>query len=75
MFDTKGIQHIATITELRTNTSEILDQVTEGKQPVLIQRNGEPRAVMVPLAEYEQLVSGTEMGAEERRETAEEVSG
>ena len=40
----------------RTNLRELLDQVFTGKADVVIERNGKPIAVMIPVADYEELL-------------------
>ena len=58
MYKTKGIESIATITELRSKTSELVDYAREAKKGVLIQKNNEPYAVLLSFEQYEELVDG-----------------
>lgn len=58
MYKTKGIESIATITELRSNTSELVDYAREAEKGVLIQKNNEPYAVLLSFDQYERLVEG-----------------
>lgn len=58
MYSTTGIDAIATITELRSNTSELLDQVRENRTRVLIQKNNEAFAVLIDWETYRKLVEG-----------------
>lgn len=56
MYSTTGIDAIATITELRSNTSELLDHVRENQTRVLIQKNNEAYAVLLDWETYKALV-------------------
>lgn len=47
MYNTEGVDSVATITELRSETSELIDHVRETKTGVLIQKNNEPHAVLI----------------------------
>lgn len=52
MYNTEGINTIATITELRSDTSELIEYVRETKSGVLIQKNNEPYAVLLDWETY-----------------------
>ncbi len=52
MYNTEGIDTIATITELRSDTSELIDFVRKNKRGVLIQKNNEPYAVLLDWETY-----------------------
>jgi len=52
MYNTEGINTIATITELRSETSELIEHVRETKSGVLIQKNNEPYAVLLDWETY-----------------------
>lgn len=56
MYSTTGINAIATITELRSHTSELLDHVREQRTSVLIQKNNEPYAVLIDWETYRTLI-------------------
>ena len=56
MYSTQGIDSVATITELRSNTSEILDHAKQAERGVLIQKNNEPYAVLVSYELYAKLL-------------------
>ena len=56
MYNTEGIESIATITELRSNTSELVEHAKELEKGVLIQKNNEPYAVLISFDRYKQLV-------------------
>ena len=64
MYSTTGIDAIATITELRSKTSELLDHVRLKKSSVLIQKNNEAFAVLIDWETYLSLVNGAEEPAE-----------
>ena len=59
MYATTGIDAIATITELRSKTSELLDHVRETKSAVLIQKNNEAYAVLVDWETYLSMVNAS----------------
>jgi len=52
MYQAEGVDSIATITELRAETSELIDHVRESKTGVLIQKNNEPHAVLISWDTY-----------------------
>lgn len=56
MYNTEGIESIATITELRSNTSELVEHAKELEKGVLIQKNNEPYAVLISFDRYKELV-------------------
>lgn len=60
MYFTKGIEAVATITELRSNTSELLDHAKEIESGILIQKNNEPYAVLISYDVYEKLLKSQE---------------
>lgn len=47
MYNTEGIHTIATITELRSDTSDLINYVRDNKEGILIQKNNEPYAVLL----------------------------
>ena len=47
MYSTQGIEAIATVTELRSKTSALIDQAKKIKTGIMIQKNNEPEAVLV----------------------------
>ena len=57
MYFTKGIEAVATITELRSNTSELLDHAKGIQSGILIQKNNEPYAVLISYDVYEKLLT------------------
>jgi len=52
MYNTEGINTIATITELRSETSELIEHVRNTQSGVLIQKNNEPYAVLLDWETY-----------------------
>lgn len=67
MYKTEGIESIATITELRSNTSELVEHAKELEKGVLIQKNNEPYAVLISFDRYKELVG--EVGVAENGST------
>lgn len=61
MYNTQGIEAIATITELRSKTSELVEHAKQLEKGVLIQKNNEPYAVLVSFDLYSKLI-GSEPG-------------
>jgi len=47
MYNTEGVEAVATITELRSETSELIDHVRNTKTGIMIQKNNEPHAVLL----------------------------
>jgi prevent-host-death family protein len=56
MYTTTGVDAIATITELRSRTSELLDHVRNTKASILIQKNNEAYAVLIDWETYQDLL-------------------
>jgi prevent-host-death family protein len=56
MYTTRGIEAIATITELRSKTSELIEESKKIKTGILIQKNNDPHAVLVSYDRYLQLL-------------------
>jgi prevent-host-death family protein len=55
MYNTEGVDAIATITELRSETSDLIEHVRQTKTGVLIQKNNEPYAVLIDWEMYKQI--------------------
>jgi prevent-host-death family protein len=49
------------VRELRSNLSSLLDQVSRRRDHVLVTRNGEPAAALIPIDEYEELEETAEI--------------
>lgn len=60
MYSTRGIDTIATITELRSNTTELVDHASEIERGIMIQKNNEPYAVLISYDLYLQLLDERE---------------
>lgn len=56
MYRTEGVESIATITELRADTSGIIDHARSSGDGILIQKNNEPRAVLLSYERYRELI-------------------
>lgn len=52
MYNTEGVDSVATITELRSETSDLIDHVRSTNNGVLIQKNNEPHAVLISWETY-----------------------
>ena len=55
MYQTEGVDTVTTITELRTQTTEMIDLVQESHEGVMIQRNNKPEAVLISWELYKQI--------------------
>ena len=55
MYSTQGIEAIATVTELRSKTSTLIDQAKQLKTGIMIQKNNEPEAVLVNYDLYQKM--------------------
>ena len=60
MYSTRGIEVVATITELRSNTSELVERAKELERGILIQKNNAPYAVLLSYDQYDKLADGEE---------------
>jgi prevent-host-death family protein len=56
MYSTKGIDAVATITELRSKTSELVEHAKGIERGILIQKNNEPYAVLISYELYLKLL-------------------
>lgn len=52
MYQTEGVEAIATITELRAETSELVDYVQSSGKGVMVQKNNQPQAVLISWETY-----------------------
>ena len=57
MYRISGVKVVATITELRSKTSELLDYVRKEKEGVLIQKNNAPYAVLLDWETFQKMTS------------------
>lgn len=55
MYNTEGVDAIATITELRSETSELIEHVRKTQNGVLIQKNNDPYAVLIDWETYKKI--------------------
>lgn len=60
MYSTRGIEAVATITELRSKTSELVEHAKRIERGILIQKNNEPYAVLISYDLYDKLLSESE---------------
>jgi len=58
MYSTEGIEAVATITELRSKTSELVEQAKKIDSGILIQKNNDPYAVLISYDFYLDLLKG-----------------
>ncbi|MCH8276236.1 MAG: type II toxin-antitoxin system Phd/YefM family antitoxin [Bacteroidetes bacterium] len=66
MYFTKGIEVVATITELRSKTSELVEYAKGIERGILIQKNNEPYAVLISYDVYERLLKAKESGGKKK---------
>lgn len=67
MYFTKGIEAVATITELRSKTSELVEHAKGIDRGILIQKNNEPYAVLISYDVYEKLLKGSSSGGRKKK--------
>jgi prevent-host-death family protein len=60
MYSTKGIEAVATITELRSKTSDLVEHAKKMERGILIQKNNEPYAVLISYDLYLDLLKAKE---------------
>ena len=53
----KITEDIRSVTDLKRNTRELINQVTETKRPVVLTTNGKAEAVLIDAATYERYIS------------------
>lgn len=58
---TQAMAKTVPVRELRSNLSDLLDDVAERRDHVLVTRNGRPAAALVPIDEYEALEETAEI--------------
>ncbi len=56
MYSTYGIEAVATVTELRSDTSGLVEQAKKMKSGILIQKNNDPYAVLISYELYIELL-------------------
>lgn len=52
MFETEDVDAIATVTELRSDTSTLVARVQQAGERILVQKNNEPHAVLLDPSTY-----------------------
>lgn len=57
MYSTRGIEAVATITELRSKTSDLVERAKAIDSGILIQKNNEPYAVLISYELYDRLLN------------------
>jgi prevent-host-death family protein len=55
MYTTEGVSQIATITELRSETAEVLEAAKASAGGVMIQKNNQPEGALISWEVYKQL--------------------
>ena len=58
MYSTRGIGAVASVTELRSNTTELIEQAQKATDAILIQKNNDPFAVLLSYERYVALLDG-----------------
>lgn len=61
MYSTRGIEAVATITELRSKTSELVEHAKEIERGILVQKNNEPYAVLISYDLYLKLLANNDL--------------
>ena len=52
---------IKPISYVKAHAAELLDRITEEREPIIITQNGEARAVLVDVASYEEMMHETQV--------------
>lgn len=55
MYNTEGVDSVATITELRSETSDLIAHVRDTQNGILIQKNNDPHAVLISWETYKKI--------------------
>ena len=66
MYSTKGIEAVATITELRSKTSDLVEHAKSIERGILIQKNNEPYAVLISYDLYLKMLERMEDDAKQQ---------
>ncbi len=61
MYFTEGIEAVATITELRSKTSDLVEHAKRIERGILIQKNNDPYAVLISYDVYVKLLTAQEL--------------
>jgi prevent-host-death family protein len=71
---------IKPISYVKAHAAELLERITEEREPIIITKNGQARAVLIDIASYEEMMNETQAllkvlaMAEKEIETGETVS-
>jgi prevent-host-death family protein len=52
---------IKPISYVKAHAAELLDRITEEREPIIITQNGEARAVLVDVASYDEIMNETQV--------------
>ncbi len=58
---TVGVSRTVPVRELRSDLSQVIDQVADLREHIIVTRRGRPAAVLVPVDEYEALEETAEI--------------
>lgn len=61
MYQTEGVDAIASVTELRSAPSGLVDRVRQNGDHILIQKNNDPHAVLIDPTTYTKIKSEFEI--------------
>lgn len=67
MYSTHGIEAVATITELRSKTSELVEHAKNIERGILVQKNNEPYAVLISYDLYIELLGASDKAKRKRK--------
>jgi prevent-host-death family protein len=67
MYSTEGIEAVATITELRSDTSGLVEQAKKINSGILIQKNNKPYAVLISYDMYSELLEAKEKMSKKKK--------
>lgn len=67
MHPTFGAHQVASVTELRTDTNDLLRHAKRSGEAILLQRNSAPCGVLIGLEQYEEYLALKRRFARERR--------
>jgi prevent-host-death family protein len=61
MYNTEGVDAVATITELRADTAELVEHARRSQNGILIQKNNRPYAVLLAWETYVKVKEQTDI--------------
>jgi prevent-host-death family protein len=61
MFQTEGVDAVASITDLRMDTSNLLEEVEKHPKGIAVQRNGEPEIVLISWDVYRKISTSIDL--------------